>query len=151
MITKEQMEAIVGAKFSAIEDNTEAGQTTTECNYNPPDGDLAPRVSLTIERADDIVDAKAGFAGSSAGASLGAQVAGPGAAALPGMRSGPVEGVGDEAQIGLNLLTVRQGTTLILIQASLINDPFKSVTDTVALASQLEKAKQIARAVIAKL
>ena len=151
MITQAEMEAIVGTRFGSIEDNTEAGQSSTECNYNPPADAMAPRVSLTVERGESVMDAKAGLAGASAGGSLGAQVAGEGAAQLPGMRHGPVEGVGDEAVVSMNLLTVRKGSTLILVQASLINDPFKMVTDTLALNDQLEKAKQIARAVIAKL
>ncbi len=150
MITQAEMETIVGAHFGSMEDNTEAGQSTTECNYDPPAIAMAPRVSLSIERNETLVDAKAGMAGASAGGSLSAGMVGD-TNGLPGARHGAIEGLGDEAYMALNLLTVRSGTTVIMIQASLINDPFKSMTDVALVNDQLEKSKQIARAVIAKL
>ena len=148
MITKEEMEALTEAKFGAVEDNDEKGQTSSSCNYQPPEGALlAPRVSINIDWGESDVDAKAGFAGAKAGGSIGKSMTG-GMGAMP---SGPVEGLGDEANIAMNVLTVRKGAVLILIQASLIDDPMKMVMDSTANADQFEKAKRIARAVLAKL
>jgi hypothetical protein len=152
LVSKAEMEALVGASFASVTDQTEKGQSSTECLYEPPEAAMAPRVVLGIDWAESLVDAKAGMMGAGLGGSLSQKAAGlSDSAGFSAMHPGSVQGLGDDASVTANLLTVRKGATLIHIQAFLISDPMKMVMDTAAIHDQLEKEIAIARTVLAKL
>ena len=91
---------------------------------------------------------KAMIGGAKLGGSLITQTLG--GASMPGLRSGPVEGIGDEATQNLLLLTARKGDYSIMVQIY-PTDMMKLMTDSTFVQSVLAKEKEIARQVLTKL
>lgn len=152
LVSRAEMEALVGARFAETPlAGTKANRGST-CRYDPPDGHLAPRIVLGIVREADIATAKARMAGAKVDVRLATKMSGvPASEGMPGMQPGPITGLGDEATVMMNQLHVRKGAVLIDIQAFLIDDPMKMMTDTAANAHQLEKMKAIAGRMLEKL
>ena len=83
------------------------------------------------------------------GAKLGGKVT-AGMPGIPGIASGPVEGVGEEATINMMLLTARKGDYTVMVQI-IPTDMMALMTDSSAANAYVEKEKAVARKVLAKL
>jgi len=69
---------------------------------------------------------------------------------MPGLRSGPVTGVGDEATQNLLLLTARKGDYSVMVQI-FPGDMMKLMTDSSFVMGVVAKEKEIARVALSKL
>ncbi len=82
------------------------------------------------------------------GGKLTAGIAQTGAAG--GMPSGPVEGIGDEATVGLALLTARKGDVTLMLQVAPA-DMLKFVSDPKVSAALFETEKAVMLKAISRL
>lgn len=73
-----------------------------------------------------------------------------GGASIPGLPTGPVDGVGDEATQSMLLLTARKGDYSVMVQMYPGN-LMKLMTDSTFAIALFEKEKTIARQALAKL
>ena len=73
-----------------------------------------------------------------------------GGASMPGLRNGPVDGVGDEATQNLLLLTARKGDFSVMVQIY-PTDMMKLMTDSTFVSSVVAKEKEIVRLALSRL
>ena len=69
---------------------------------------------------------------------------------MPGLRSGPVVDVGEEATQNLLLLTARKGDYSVMVQIY-PQDMMKLMTDSTFVSSVIAKEKEIVRLALSKL
>lgn len=156
IMPKEEMNTITGASYTTAESSDDAHSTGSSCHYSSPTNPAGASVSVSWITARDYsnpVEHAALQKASIGGARLAEKLVGgmtSGGASLPGMPSGPVSGVGDEATFNLMLLTARKGDYTIMVQIIPTN-MMSFMTDSTLVIAFAEQEKAIARKVLEKL
>jgi hypothetical protein len=155
LMPKEEVSKLAGEVFTTAESNDDARSSESNCQYANATNAVGITLNITwINPRDYSTPAehaalqKAMIGGAKLGGSLVTQTMG--GAGLPGLPSGPVEGLGDEATQNLLLLTVRKGDYAIMVQIY-PSDMMKLMTDSTFVMAVLDKEKAIARQTISKL
>ncbi len=155
LMPKEDISRITSEVFTTAESNDDSKSSESSCHYTTSTNPAG--ISLNINwitprdysnAAEHAAMQKAMIGGAKLGGSLITQTLG--GASMPGLRSGPVEGIGDEATQNLLLLTARKGDYSIMVQIY-PTDMMKLMTDSTFVQSVLAKEKEIARQVLTKL
>ncbi len=155
LMPKEDISKILGEEFTSAESHDDGHSSQSNCVY----ANATNPVGITLDiswinprdysnPAEHAALQNAMIGGAKLGGALTTQTMG--GAGLPGIKSGPVEGLGDEATQTLLLLTVRKGDYSVMIQMY-PRDMMKLMTDSTYVASVLEKERAVARQTIAKL
>jgi len=156
IMPKEGMNAITGASYTTAETSDDAHSSGSSCHYSSPTNPAGASLSINWISARDYsnpVEHAALQKASIGGARLAEKLVGgmtSGGASLPGMPSGPVAGVGDEATFSLMLLTARKGDYTIMVQIIPTN-MMSFMTDSTLVIAFAEQEKAIARKVLEKL
>jgi hypothetical protein len=156
LMPKEDVNAAIGSSYTIAEASD--GRSESSCHYSSELDPAGLSLDLRwIEPSDYSSPAEhaalqaAGMGGARIGGKLTESVV-PNANAPDGgplhIRSGPVEGVGDEATQNMLLLTARKGDYLLMIQ--IVADPMKLMQDSTAGPQVLENERKLARSVFAK-
>ncbi|MEP6764188.1 MAG: hypothetical protein ABJB66_07760 [Gemmatimonadaceae bacterium] len=155
LMPKEEISKIVGEEFTSTESNDDGHSSESNCVYANATNPVGLTVNITwinprdySNPAEHAALQKAMIGGAKLGGALETQTMG--GAGLPGVKSGPVEGLGDEATQTLLLLTVRKGDYSVMVQMY-PRDMMKLMTDSSYANAILDKEKTIARQTIAKL
>ncbi|MEP6781420.1 MAG: hypothetical protein ABJC26_16100 [Gemmatimonadaceae bacterium] len=152
---KEEISKILGEEFTSTESNDDGHSSESSCVYANATNPVGITLNITWINPRDYSTPvehaalqKAMIGGAKLGGALETQTMG--GAGLPGIKSGPVEGLGDEATQTLLLLTVRKGDYSVMVQMY-PRDMMKLMTDSTYAAQILDKEKTVARQTIAKL
>jgi hypothetical protein len=155
LMPKEEVSTLTGEAFTAAESNDDGRSSESSCQYANATNPVGVTLNITwidprdySNPAEHAALQKAMIGGAKLGGSLVTQTLG--GASMPGLRSGPVEGLGDEATQNLLLLTVRKGDYSIMVQIY-PRDMMKVMTDSTYVLAVLDKEKAIARQTISKL
>jgi hypothetical protein len=149
--------AAIGSHYSVAEASD--GPSESSCHYSSETDPAGMSLDLHWLRPSDYSSPaehaalqQAGMGGAKlAGKLTGGMV--PEAAAADGgplhIRSGPVQGVGDEAMQNMLLLTARKGDYVLMVQITA--DPMSLMQDSTAGPRVLENERTLARSVFSKL
>lgn len=155
LMPKEEVSKLAGESFTTAESNDDGRSSESNCQYANATNPAGITLNITwidprdySNPAEHAALQKAMIGGAKLGGSLVTQTLG--GAGLPGLRSGPVEGLGDDATQNLLLLTVRKGDYSIMVQIY-PRDMMKVMTDSTYVLAVLDKEKAIARQTISKL
>lgn len=155
LITLEEMSALTGQSYSTAEAQDDPTQEESKCLYSSPTNPAG--VSLDVgwispkdysSEAEHLAMQQASIGGARLGGKLTAGIVPAGA--VGGMPSGPVEGVGDEATVGLALLTARKGDVTIMLQVAPA-DMMKFVSDPKVSSALFETEKAVMLKAISRL
>lgn len=155
LMPKEEVSGITGDTYTTAESNDDNKSSESGCHYTTPTNPAGISLNLSwitprdySNPAEHAAMQKAMIGGAKLGGSLVSQTLG--GATMPGLRSGPVDGVGDEANQNLLLLTARKGDYQVRVQIY-PSDMMKLMTDSVFVISVVTKEKEIARLALSKL
>jgi hypothetical protein len=150
----DEVNAITGESFTIAESRDDGRSPSSGCHYSTPSNPAGMSVEINwispsdySSEAEHLALQQASLRGAKLGGKLGSNAAGPGAGALP---SGEVEGVGDEATTSMLLLTARKGDRTVMVQI-IPTDMMAVMTDSTFGTAIVEKEKNVARKVLAKL
>ena len=155
LMPKEEISRITGDTYTNAESNDDGKASESSCHYSTPTNPAG--ISLDIswitphdysDEVEHVAIQKAMIGGAKLGGSLVSQTLG--GATMPGLRSGPVDGVGDEANQNLLLLTARKGDYKVMIQIY-PQDMIKLMTDSAFVIGVVGKEKEIARQALSRL
>jgi hypothetical protein len=151
LVNAAEMSSIVGQSFTAAE-AVDDNQSSSKCLYhsdaNPAGASLDINWLSPSDYSDPVEHAalqKAAISGARLGGKLTASMTAP-----TGIRSGPVDGVGDEAYTSMGLLTARKGDVTIMVQV-IPTDMMAFVTDTTVSNALLAHEKAVALKVISRI
>ncbi|MEO8030593.1 MAG: hypothetical protein ABJC74_16225 [Gemmatimonadota bacterium] len=154
LMPKEAINAITGARYNTVETNDDGRSTESDCHYMTATDPAGMSITLQwispseySDPAEHLALQRAGMGGAKLADTLTAGMTGGG---LPGVRSGPVADLGDEAMVSNMLLTVRRGDYTMTVQI-IPTDMMALVTDSTVGPALIDKEKAIARALLAKL
>ena len=155
LMPKEAINTITGGGYTAAESNDDGHSSESGCQYTTATDPAGITFAVSWITARDYSDPaehaalqKALLGGAKLGGSL---VSGTiGGASIPGLPTGPVEGVGEEATLSMLLLTARKGDYSVMVQIYPA-DMMKLMTDSTFAIALLEQEKTIARQALAKL
>jgi hypothetical protein len=156
LMPKEDVNAAIGSSYTIAEASDQRSESS--CHYSSETDPAGLSLDLQwIEPSDYSSPAEhaalqaAGMGGAKLGGKLTESVV-PNANAADGgplhIRSGPVEGVGDEATQSMLLLTARKGDYTLMVQ--IVPDPMKLLQDSTAGPQVQENERKLARSVFAK-
>lgn len=155
LMPKEEINRITGDVYTTAESHDDGQSSESGCQYTTQMNPAGITLNIAWITPRDYSDAaehatmqKAMLGGAKLGGSLVNQTLG--GASMPGLRSGPVEGVGDEATQNLLLLTARKGDYSVMVQIY-PTDMMKLMTDSTFVISVVAKEKEIARLALSKL
>ncbi len=154
LMPKEAINGITGAKYDSVETSDDGHSSDSDCHYMTATDPAGMSISLEwispseySDPAEHLALQRAGMGGAKLADTLTAGMTGNG---LPGVRSGPVPDLGDEAMVSNMLLTVRKGDYTFTVQI-IPTDMMALVTDSTVGPALIDKEKAIARALLAKL
>jgi hypothetical protein len=155
LMPREEINAITGGNYTSAESNDDGHSSESACHYSTaadPAG-IAFNLEWVSPRdysnpAEHAALQRAMIGGAKLGGSLASQTIG--GASIPGLPTGPIEGVGEEATLSMLLLTARKGDYSVMVQI-FPTDMMKLMTDSTVALALLEQEKTIARAALAKL
>ncbi len=155
LMPKEEINRITGDVYTTAESHDDGKASESGCQYTTSTNPAGISLNISWITPRDYSNAaehatmqKAMIGGAKLGGSLVSQTLG--GASMPGLRSGPVEGVGDEATQNLLLLTARKGDYSVMVQIYPA-DMMKLMTDSTFVISVVAKEKEIARLALSKL
>ena len=155
LMPKEEISRITGEAYTTAESHDDGNSRESACQYTTQTNPSGISLNITwitpsdySNPAEHAATQKAMLGGAKLGGSLVSQTLG--AASMPGLQSGPVEGVGDEATQNLLLLTARKGDYTVMVQIY-PTDMMKLMTDSTFVRSVVAKEKEIARLALSRL
>ena len=152
LMPKEEMNALTGASYTTTESNDDGHSTESNCHYFTASDPAGMSLNINWVSPSDYSDPAEHAAlqrASMGGAKLGGKLT-AGMPTAPGIQSGPVEGVGDEATMNMMMLTARKGDYTVMVQIVPTN-MMSLMTDTTVANALAEKEKAVARKVLTKL
>jgi hypothetical protein len=154
LMPKEEVSAIVGEQYTTTESDDDGRSSGTSCHYTTPMNPAGMTLGVNWIDARDYSSAaehlalqKASIGGATLAGKLTSGVVPGGIAGLP---SGPIEGLGDEANLNMTLLTARKGDYTVMVQIIPTN-MMALLTDSTVATAFLTKEKDLVRKTLAKL
>ena len=155
LMPKEEVSRLTGEVYTTAESHDDGKSSESGCQYTTKANPAGISLNISWITPRDYSNAaeheamqKAMLGGAKLGGSLMNQTLG--GASMPGLRNGPVDGVGDEATQNLLLLTARKGDFSVMVQIY-PTDMMKLMTDSTFVSSVVAKEKEIVRLALSRL
>ena len=154
LMPREEVSAIVGEQYTKAESDDDGHSTSTSCHYTTDIDAAGMSIGVQWISSNDYSNPAEHLAlqkASLGGAKLGGNVvSGMSSRGIPGLPSGPVADVGDEATQSMTLLTARKGDYTVTVQIIPTN-MMALMTDSTVARALFDKEKTVARQALAKL